>query len=186
MTRIATLTAAVALLSLGACATAPKPLVMEDTVEVSAAVARVDAAARTLTIRTDAGEEFALDVSPEVRNLPQVQVGDRVVVRYREAIGAAMRKEGDPTAPVIDLAANRAEAGAKPGASATATTTVPVQILSVDPNTNVVTFRDPDQLVRKLQVRRPEAQAWIRQLKPGDSVTVTYSESIALAVEPAK
>lgn len=184
MTRSVFLAAAGVALLVGGCATGPKPLTMEDTVEVSAAVARVDAAARTMTLRTDAGEEFALDVGPEVRNLPQVQVGDRVVVRYREAIGATMRKDGDPTAPVIDVSADRAAVGARPGASATATTTVPVRIIAVDPNTNVVTFYDPDQLVRKLQVRRPEAQAWVRQLKPGDEVIVTYTESVAIAVEP--
>lgn len=186
MTRIGLIAAAAgALLLTAACTgTAPKPLAMEDTIEVSAAVARVDAAARTMTIRTDAGEEFALDVGPEVRNLPQVQVGDRVVVRYREAIGATMRRDGDPTAPTVDLTSERAAAGARPGASATVTDTVPVRIISVDPATNIVTFYDPDQLVRKLQVRRPEAQAWIRQLKPGDEVVITYTESIAIAVEP--
>jgi endonuclease YncB( thermonuclease family) len=185
MTRLAFLAAAGALLLVGACATAPKPLTMEDAIEVSAAVTSVDAAARTMTIRTDAGEEFALDVSPEVRNLPQVQAGDRVVVRYREAIGAAMKRDGDPAAPVVDLSADRAAVGARPGASATATTTVPVRIIAVDTTKNVVTFYDPDQLVRKLEVRRPEAQAWIRQLKPGDEVIVTYTESVALSVEPA-
>jgi hypothetical protein len=60
-----------------------------------------------------------------------------------------------------------------------------VRIIAVDPATNVVTFYDSDKLVRKLQVRRPEAQAWIRQLKPGDEVIITYSESVAVAVEPA-
>lgn len=178
--------AAAALLIVGACATAPEPLLMEDTIEVSAAVASVDATARTMTIRTDAGEEFALDVGPEVRNLPQVQAGDRVVVRYREAVGVTMRRDGDPTAPAVDLSTDRAAAGARPGASATATATLPVRIIAVDPDRNVVTFYDPDQLVRKLQVRRPEAQAWIRQLKPGDEVVVTYTESVAVAVEPVK
>lgn len=178
--------AAAAVLLVGGCATSPQPLSMEDTVEVSAAVASVDAVARTMTIRADAGEEFALDVGPEVRNLPQVQAGDRVVVRYREAIGATMRRDGDPTAPAIDVSADRAASGARPGASATATATVPVRIIAVDSATNVVTFYDPDRLVRKLQVRRPEAQAWIRQLKPGDEVVVTYTESVAVAVEPVK
>lgn len=168
------------------CATTPKPLSMEDTVEVSAAVTRLDVAKRHMTIRSDAGDEFTLDVHPEVRNLPQVQVGDRVVVRYREAVGAAIRKEGDPTAPTIDLTADRAQAGARPAGELSATTTVPVRIIAVDTTRNVVTFYDSDQLVRTLAVVRPAAQAWIRQLKSGDEVVVTYTESVALAVEPAR
>lgn len=63
---------------------------------------------------------------------------------------------------------------------------MPVRIISVDTTKNVVTFYDSDQLVRTLAVVRPEAQAWIRQLKPGDEVVVTCTESVALAVEPAR
>jgi hypothetical protein len=176
----------VSVLAFAGCASAPEPLSMTDTVEVSAAVTRLDVAKRHLTVRSDAGEEFTLDVSPEVRNLPQVQVGDRVVVRYTEAIGAAIRKEGDPSAPTIDLSADRAQPGAKPSATVKSTASIPVEIIAVDAAKNVVTFYDADRLVRTLPVRRPEAQEWIRQLKPGDKVVVTYAESLAVSVEPAR
>lgn len=183
--------AAVSLLALAGCATAPQPLSptplsMENTIEVSAAVTRLDVAKRHMTIRNDAGEEFTLDVSTDVRNLPQVQVGDRVVVRYTEAIGAAIRKEGDPAAPAINLMADRAQPGARPSGVVKSTASLPVEIIAVDAEKNVVTFYDADRLVRTLPIRRPEAQAWVRQLKPGDKVLVTYAESIALAVEPAR
>jgi hypothetical protein len=178
--------AMVSALALAGCATQPKPLAMQDTVEVSAAVTRLDLQKRHMTVRSDAGEEFTLDVSPEVRNLPQVQVGDRVVVRYTEAIGAAIRKEGDPTAPTVDLTADRAQAGARPSASMKAMASMPVEIIAVDTTKNVVTFYDADRLVRTVPIRRPEAQEWVRQLKPGDKVLITYAQSLAVAVEPAR
>jgi hypothetical protein len=54
-------------LALAGCATQPKPLAMQETAEVSAAVTRLDLQKRHMTVRSDAGEEFTLDVSPEVR-----------------------------------------------------------------------------------------------------------------------
>jgi hypothetical protein len=178
--------AMVCALALAGCATAPEPLAMQETVEVSAAVTRLDLQKRHMTVRNDAGEEFTLDVSPEVRNLPQVQVGDRIVVRYTEAIGASIGREGDPTAPTIDLTAERAAPGAKPSATVKAMESMPVEIIAVDTTKNVVTFYDADRLVRTLQIRRPQAQEWVRQLKPGDRVLITYAQSLALAVEPAR
>ena len=64
---------------------------------------KIDAAARTFTLKTDTGEEIPLQASTAVRNLPQVKVGDRVTVSYYEAIGADMRKPGDSTEATVDL-----------------------------------------------------------------------------------
>jgi hypothetical protein len=159
---------------------------ISDTIEVTAIVTQIDAAKRTLTLKTDAGDEYAVDVDESVRNLPQVKVGDRVVAHYHAAIGATMRKAGDPAAAAMDLEARQAAPGQRPGVTARRTTTVLVTINSVDTKSNVVKFHGEDKLVRELAVHRPEARAFIKQLKPGDQVVVTYAESVAISVEPAK
>jgi hypothetical protein len=40
--------------------------------------------------------------------------------------------------------------------------------------------------VRALKVREPQAQEFIKQLKPGDTVVVSFTDAIAISVEPAK
>jgi len=35
-------------------------------------------------------------------------------------------------------------------------------------------------------VQTPQAKEFIKQLKPGDTVVVTFTEALALSVEPAK
>ena len=56
----------------------------------------------------------------------------------------------------------------------------------MDTRTNTVTFHGNDGLVRSLTVQTPQAQEFIKQLKAGDSVVVTFTEAVALSVEPAK
>lgn len=164
----------------------PAPLSISSTVEASATVTRLDVATRSMTLRTDAGEEHTLEVSEAVRNLPQVKVGDRVTVTWYEAIGAQMRKPGDSTEPTIDLGAGRADPGERPGGIVATVQTIPVTIVSVDPATNTVKFYAADKQVRTIAVKRPEAQAYIRTLKTNDEVIITFAEALAIEVKPAQ
>jgi hypothetical protein len=85
-----------------------------------------------------------------------------------------------------EVNATRAEVGEKPGAAARSVTTVPVTIVSVDTKKNVVEFYGPDKLVRSVNIVRPEGKEFIKNLKAGDMVVLTYTESLAVSVEPAK
>jgi hypothetical protein len=179
--------AVLAAMALAACeATPPKPMeTIEDTAEVSATVEKIDLEKRLLSLKTETGEMVTVEVDPAVQNLPQVKVGDRVVARYREAIGATIAtSSGQPV--TVDLDADRAKPGERPSARASATTNIPVTITAVDTKSNQVSFYGADGLVRAITVETPQAKEFIKQLKPGDNVVVTFTEAIAVSVEPAK
>jgi translation initiation factor IF-1 len=175
-------------MALAACqAPPPKPMAtVEDTVEVSATVEKVDVLNRMLSLKTESGEVVTVEVDPAVQNLVQVNPGDRVVARYRQAIGATISKEAAGQPVTVDVEADRAKLGQKPSARASQTTNVPVTITAVDTKTNQVTFHGADGLVRVFTVQTPQAKEFIKQLKPGDTVVVTFTEALALSVEPAK
>jgi hypothetical protein len=179
--------ALIAAMALSACETAPpKPMeTIEDTVEVSATVEKVDVLNRLLSLKGESGEVVTIEVGPEVENLVQIRPGDRVVARYRQAIGATISKDAAGQ-PVTVLDADKAKLGQRPSARASATTNVPVTITAVDTKTNQVTFHGSDGLVRVFTVETPQAKEFIKQLKPGDTVVVTFTEALALSVEPAK
>lgn len=177
---------AVVLLLAGCASKPPEPLNIENRVEASAVVTHIDAATRTMTLRTDDGREDTVEVAQVVRNLEQVRVGDRVTVTYFEAVGATMRKPGDSTDETIDLGAGRAEPGQRPGGVIAAVRTVPVTIVSVDTKTHTVRFFSQDKRVRTITVANPDAQAYIARLKAGDEVIVTFSEALAIEVKPAQ
>jgi len=166
---------------------APKPMVpIEETVESSATVEKIDLDRRIVVLRNSSGELVAMHVDAAVQNLSQVKVGDRVVVRYREAIAAAISTTAEGHPVTVDLAAERAGPGELPSAIASSTTNVPVTITAVDIKHNIVSFYREDGLVRALKAKEPQAQEFIKQLKPGDTVVVSFTEAIAISVEPAK
>ena len=180
------LLAALTLVALAGCATAPDPFELTNTLEARATVTHLDVATRLMSVRGPAGNEFTFEVDPAVRNLPQVKVGDEVVVRYYETIGAAMRKPGDSTEASVALGDSVADPGDRPGAALGTRTTLPVTIVGVDSKTNEVRFYGPDKRVRTVELETPEAQAFAKKLKAGDEVVVTFTEALAVSVEPAR
>ena len=167
----------------------PKPMTpIENIVEVSATVEKIDLQRRLLSLKSQqTGEQLTVQVDPAVQNLPQVKVGDRVLVRYKEAIGASINATAAGQPVTVDLAINHAKPGEVPHAQASSTTNIPVTITAVDTKSNHVSFsRAEDGLVRSITVESPQAKEFIKQLKPGDTVVITYTEALAISVEPAK
>ncbi|HSD74389.1 MAG TPA: hypothetical protein VLB75_06435 [Steroidobacteraceae bacterium] len=187
------LPALVALLAwLAGCATQepPKPVTIENTEEVRATVEAVDPVTRMLSLKGPGGDVVTVQVDPEVRNLPQVKVGDHVVVRYYEALGAELKSRGgtatsatsDPEAAVM---VGRAEEGQRPAGVVSSQTSTVVKIKDIDTKNNVVSFYGEDGLLRAFPVQTPQGREFIKKLKPGDEVGVTYTEALAVSVEPA-
>lgn len=175
----------------GACSSEPpKPVTIEDTQEISATVEAIDINTRMVSLRGPDGEKFTVHVAPEVRNLAQVKAGDRVVARYYEALAAELRARGDGSgkteAPVVETDAGVAAAGAKPGVVVGKQSRQTVRITSVDKKNHVVNFYGSDGLARALPVRTPQGQEFISKLEAGDEVEVTYTEAVAVSVEPSK
>ena len=186
---IPALLAPLALLA-GCAQEAPKPVKLENTEEVRASVQAIDVPTRMLTLRGPEGNDFTVEVDPEVRNLPQVKVGDDVVVRYYEALGAQLVSRGGTatgaTMPETAVEVSRAEEGARPKGVISSQASMVVKIKEVDTKNNTVTFYGEDGLVRTFPVQTPQGQEFIKKLKSGDEVGLTYTEALAVSVEPAK
>lgn len=176
--------AAVAMLA-GCAATPSGPLELTETQTISATVEAIDVPSRIVVLRAADGRSTVFEVGPQVRNLPQVRKGDKVVVRFQEALLAEVVKRGTGTTGVGAVAA-RAEPGQRPGALVGTETSVVVTIFEVDTIGNVVEFTGPKGFNRRIRVTDPKAREFLRTLKKGDEVEVRYRESMAVSVEPAK
>jgi hypothetical protein len=164
---------------------APDPINIEEVIERSATVEAINLEKRLVTLKAEDGEVFTVEAGPEVRNLPQVEVGDMVVARYYRAVGARLSTTATPDAPVIDLAGERAAEGERPAGAIGTQATVPVTIVATRDEGKVVSFYGEDGLVRVLEVQTPAAQEFVRGLKEGDKVELTFTEALAISVEPA-
>lgn len=163
----------------------PTQGVREEVTEIRAKVTGVDLASRIITMVTADNRPVTIEAGPEVRNLEQVKVGDTVVVRYREAIEARLAPAGTTVGQVsTSESLARAKPGEKPAGTVGGAVTVTVRIEAVDTAASRVTFTGLEGRTRTIDVVEPSMQAFLRTLKLGDLVDITYSEALEIRVEP--
>ncbi|HKD53240.1 MAG TPA: hypothetical protein VKB72_03400 [Steroidobacteraceae bacterium] len=163
---------------------ASAPAVTTQTQTLEATVQAVYPDKRSLTLLGPSGQPRAIFVGPDVR-LDRLHVGDKVKVRYVQGIAAQMSKGGtkvsDPAASDFTFK----NPNGAPGGGAGSSVTVSVKILGVNPSSNTVAFEDSDGQQHVIAVKSPNMRKFIRTLKAGDHVDVTYTESVAISVTPA-
>jgi len=163
---------------------AKEPFQKQEVAEVSATVEAIDAESRLISLRGPGGTATIL-AGPDIVNFPQIHVGDEVKVKYTIAVAAKITKSKETPTTKLETQAHTAPEGSKPGASVGATVTTTVQIESVDTSFETVTFKRPDGFVRTIAPASPEGKKFIKTLKKGDLVDVSYTEALAISVEPA-
>ena len=165
-------------------APAPAPAIADsETTTMTATVRAVDLKNRLVTLKQKGGQPFTIHVGEEARNLPQVRVGDRVVVKYTEAMAVRINRDttGGIAARKETVSGSRAALGQKPAGSMRNTVETIANVLAIDRKTRKVTFQGP---YKALTVKAP-ADVNISRLDIGDQVKLTYIEELALSVEPA-
>ena len=167
-----------------------KPItVLEDTspvmygrsAKIKATVEAIDLETREIRLNGLHGHTITLRVEDRVKNLPQVQAGDQVVLRYNESVGLELRKveAGDPVAVDATIAANT-QHGQKLAAGGSKQVTVQAHVEAVMAKEKTVTLRIPDGNFVELYVRDPNVLA---SLAAGDNVVARYTEAAAVSIE---
>jgi hypothetical protein len=151
----------------------------------TATVTAIDAAKRMVTIQGDHGP-VSIQVSPDVKNFSNLKVGDRVNISYYQGTAAQIVKGGKKVSdPAVSTFTTGTPAGMRPSGQVGASATVTVKIQDVNLPTNTVAFTQSDGTTHIVQVRTPEMQNFIRELKRGDTVQVTFTDSVAVEILPA-
>ena len=161
--------------------TSPGKATLRHEHQIVATVEEVDAAKGHVTLKGPKGNLVPLTVGPEVRNLAQVKVGDKVRVRYAEALSLTLKKDGKelPSAKAASETM-RAPAGATPAGAVGEQVTVVANVIAVDAKTHQVTLKGPNRTV-DLYVEDPEQ---LKLIKVGDQVEAVYTQAVAVTVEP--
>jgi hypothetical protein len=194
MARTANLFTALALilaLPLAACTagqetrTSPLPAAAESqSSRGEATIVAIDKKDRLVTLRRQDGNLVAMQASPEVRNFDQLKVGDKVWTQLVESVVMVLRKPGEATVGASSGEnAMRAQPGEMPAASLYRYVTVTSEVVQVNPATNTLVIKGPDGLSRTLNVKRPEYQRRLPELKAGDLIEATYTETMMIGVE---
>jgi hypothetical protein len=167
----------------GAVATAPGAAGAVAVVTATATVEAVDPATRTVTLKNPKGETRTVVAGDEVRNFDQIKKGDKVTLKYMEALTLELKKDGKAVVGRQDSEAmKRAAPGQKPGGVAARETTIVAEVVGVDTGKKTVSLKGPKGRVVDLNVQDPEQ---LKLIKKGDKVEAIYTEALAVSMEPA-
>jgi hypothetical protein len=158
-----------------------------DTISLRATVKSVDLKARVVTLVGPLGNTLALKVSDEVRNLPQVRPGNKVIVHYHAAVAYVLAPRGTKLPDdSLTAAGVRAAPGQPPAGAVGSKLVVTGTVVGVDPVAHTLQLVNPSGgMVRTVDVVTPEGQKNMSLVKVGDTITAIITEAVAVAVEPA-
>lgn len=160
----------------------PGKATIAETVKVTAKVTAIDKATRTVELKGPKGKTVSVVAGDEVRNFDQIKVGDMVAIQYVEALTLELQKSGAAKAPTEQAAAVRAKPGEKPAGAVGRQVTLTAEVVNVDEKKKLISLKGPKGRVVDLKVNNPDQ---FKVVKKGDKVDVTYTEALAIAVEPA-
>ena len=149
-------------------------------VKLEATVAAVDHDTREVTLKDADGETVTITCSADVKNLPQVDVGDRVEVEYLEMVALEALPPGEAEMGAMTTTAKKtAPLGEKPAGTMVQETTVITVIESIDLENELVTLKGPEGYAKTVRARNPDN---LKKVAVGDKVRVTYVTALAIAV----
>lgn len=150
--------------------------------QISASVVAIDQGTRTVTLKGPQDKTVDVVAGDDVKNFDEIRVGDLVNVRYAQALALELRK----TRAVGDLTersgSTQAKPGERPAGAAVHQITAIAEVTDVDPQKQQITLKGPRGNIVDLDVRNPDQ---FKVVKKGDQVDVTYTEAMAISVEPA-
>ena len=168
--------AAAALSPAQAWAQASTAVILEP-IEAEVTVTKVDAKARTVTVRGATGTLQTLTVPREAQNLDRVKAGDRFRVAYAEAAVVSIAKGGEPAVNVEETV-QVAPKGGTPGGHKVRTVHLTAVVDAIDYKNRRVSLRGPNGQVMAFAVS-PQAKG-LERVTAGDRVSILYSEALAL------
>jgi hypothetical protein len=161
----------------------------EQVTTLNGVIETVDPQSREVLIRGQGGAQsgalLTLIAGRGVARLNMLRSGDRVTVRYYQAIAARVASPLSEAQPPFAGAAFEREAR-RPGGEVTLVRAGRVTITAVDAATSTVSFVGPDNRPRTVTATNPEVRRFISQLRVGQRVDVAYEEALAISIEPMR
>ena len=158
----------------------PDGTIVVESMETTATVTAIDARARTITLKRGRFHQpKTFKVGEEAVNFEQIQVGDEVHAVVVEELAVALVPGG--TAPMLGEAQAVALApeGSKPAIVVADTVAMTAVITAIDGHAHQVTLELPDGTSRSVKVGK---HVDLTRVSLGDSIVVTLTEAVALAV----
>ncbi|HHQ4773025.1 hypothetical protein [Aeromonas sp. 600584] len=164
-------------------ATAPGKANIVEAVYAQAKVTAIDIASRKVSLTNAASEAFDIIAGEQVTNLANLKVGDTVALRYLQMLDLELIKGGAGVRQrIVEVAADKAGAGEKPGAGVARKVTLYGDVIAVDKAQQTITVKGVDHTLM-LKVHDPAQLALIAQ---GDQIKAVQTQAVGIGIVPEK
>jgi hypothetical protein len=147
----------------------------------TATVTKIDAKDRWVTLKMADGSMLDVQAGPEVKNFPQIKVGDKVTFTQQDTVSVEVVPAGQ-AAPNVSSGSAMVSAplGAKPMATKVDTTVVSGSVTAIDYTKRLVTLKGPEGNSHTFAVG-PAAKKF-NAVKVGDVVVLTLKSASTIEV----
>lgn len=137
-----------------------------------------------LEIPNKPGDNFVdVAVGDDVQNLSQIRFGDRVTVKYIEAVFVDLFRPGEVEPGVsVTVGAGTAPPGQRPAAAKGIVKSVTAVIEGIDRTNDLVSLRIPEGIYKVVKVSNPEI---LSRVSVGDKVRISFTRALAISVTPS-
>jgi hypothetical protein len=163
----------------------------QQTTTINAVIETLDPSTRQILLRGNGGAQsgalLTMIAGNGVQRFNELHSGDRVTVTYYQALAAKVVSPLAGTKQAFEnVQVDRNTTAERPGGEITRVRQGRVTITAVDPATGTVSFIAPDNQPRTVVAKNAEVLAFIRQLRVGQQVDISYEEALAISIEPMK
>jgi hypothetical protein len=151
-----------------------------EAVTAKATILDVDREKREVMLKKEDGTIATVKVPETARNFEQMKPGDIVTATYSESIATAIRKADEPPSATGRESVERAAPGQRPSIRKTATVQITATVEKIDRDKRELTLKGPEGKTKTVKV--PEDVKRFDELKEGDQVVVSATESLAIKV----
>lgn len=145
---------------------------------VDAVVTKIDSKTRTVTLKDKDGTLTNFVAGPEIKNFPQIKVGDRLTVTHELAVAIELVKVNNQgvRSEVQTSSQTSAPLGSKPASVISNTTTIIANVVAVDRQKMTVTIKGPKG---KNDTYRVKSASLLKDIAVNDEVKIVLYDAMA-------
>ncbi len=158
---------------------APGQASLAQELTASATVTAINLETRQVSLKNAEGETFDIVAGEQVANLPNVKVGDKVMLKYLQILDVELLKgTAGIRKRIVEVDGERAGADEKPGGGVGMKVTIYADVIGLDKQQQTVTVRGVDETLT-IKINNPEQFNLIAE---GDQLKAVQTKAIGIGI----
>jgi hypothetical protein len=152
----------------------------EDVFRVQAVISAVDMNTRRVTLTGPEGRSYTFTAGPEIKNLAQTRVGDKVSATFARRLLITVRRDDAPPGETYDTTSATARLGEKPGMLVAEEVKITARVKSINASTRTAELEFSDGSVAAVTAR-PDVD--LSKYTVGDNVVIRSTTTLTVLAE---